>query len=153
MIFVVKVVTNKEEQAIELISDRAEKLKLGVMSVVHPHGLRGYVIIEAENNEAATQAVQNIPYVKGLIAKSINYGDIENMLQPVATAVNIEKGDVVEMLAEPFKREKAKVVRVDKQREEVVVELLEASVPIPITMKMDNVKVIRRVKDEGEEED
>ena len=34
--------------------------------------------------------------------------------------------------------------RIDKIKEEVVVELLEAAVPIPITIKLDAVKVIRR---------
>jgi transcription antitermination factor NusG len=33
---------------------------------------------------------------------------------------------------------------VDKAKEEVVVELLDAAVPIPITIKMDAIKVIRR---------
>jgi len=36
---------------------------------------------------------------------------------------------------------------VDQTKEEVVVELLEAAIPIPITVKLDSVKVIRR--DEG----
>ena len=40
--------------------------------------------------------------------------------------------------------------RVDKQKDEVVVELLEAAVPIPITVKLDSVKVIRRESDSGE---
>ena len=39
---------------------------------------------------------------------------------------------------------------VDKVKEEAVVELLEAAVPIPITLKLDALKVIRR---EGEEEE
>jgi len=33
-----------------------------------------------------------------------------------------------------------------------VVELLEAAVPIPITVKMDSVKVIRRDSDESDED-
>ena len=33
---------------------------------------------------------------------------------------------------------------VDKAKDEVVVELLEAAVPIPITVKIDAIKVIRR---------
>ena len=37
--------------------------------------------------------------------------------------------------------------------EEVVVELLEAAVPIPITLKMDAVKVIRRAGEENPEEE
>ncbi len=153
MIFVVKVTTNKEDQALDLIADRAEKKKSNVFSVARPHGLRGYIILEALDTESAEQAIYNLPYVKGLIPKAISYKEIESMIQPVVTAINIEKGDIVEMLTEPFKREKAKVVRIDKAREEVVVELLEAAVPIPITVKIDNVKVIRRTKEELEEEE
>ena len=50
------------------------------------------------------------------------------------------------------KRENAKITRIDKAKEEVVVELLEAAVPIPITVKMDSVKVIRRDNDDVEVE-
>jgi len=65
--------------------------------------------------------------------------------------MNIQKFDVVEIISGPFKREQAKVTRIDKTKEEVVVELLEAAVPIPITVKMDSVKVIRRETEEKEE--
>ncbi|MCL6500590.1 MAG: transcription elongation factor Spt5 [Candidatus Pacearchaeota archaeon] len=152
MIFVVKVATNKEDQAADLIATRAEKKNLEVYSLARPHGLRGYIIIEAQDIETAEQAVFNLPYVKGFIKKPIVFGEIEPMLAPVVAQINIEKGDIVEILTEPFKREKAKVVRINKQKEEVVVELLEAAVPIPVTVKIDNVKVIRRTKEEGEEE-
>jgi len=50
-----------------------------------------------------------------------------------------------------FEKEKAKVVRVDKTKGEAVVSLLSAAVPIPVTVKLDNVKVIRRETEEGEE--
>jgi transcription termination/antitermination protein NusG len=151
MIFVVKVITNKEEQAAELIAGKAEKKGLQVYSVIRPHGLRGYILIESEDYDAAQQAALNVPYVKSVIFKSLDYKEVENIVEPVVTAINIEKGDIVEILAEPFKREKAKVVRVDKQKEEVIVELLEAAVQIPITVKLDNVKVIRRTKEEGDD--
>ena len=152
MIFVVKVTTNKEDQATDLIATRIEKKNLNVFSVIRPHGLRGYIIIEAADTEAAEQAVYNLPYVKGFINKPLSYEEIETMVKPVVAKINIEKGDIVEMLTEPFKREKAKVIRIDKSKEDVIVELLEAAVPIPITVKIDNVKVIRRTREEGEEE-
>ena len=90
--------------------------------------------------------------MKNLLPKTVDYSDIKNMIVPEVAAINIEKGDIVEIIAEPFKKEKAKVVRVDKPKEEVVVELLEATVPIPITVKLDNVKVIRREKEEEKKE-
>jgi len=150
MIFILKVSTNKEEQALELIADRVEKLGLNVYALARPHGLRGYAIMEADSRETAEEASYNLSYVKGLLPKIVTYEDIKNMIVPEVAAINIEKGDIVEIIAEPFKKEKAKVVRIDKAKEEVVVELLEATVPIPITVKLDNVRVIRREKD-GEE--
>lgn len=150
MLFVVKVATNKEDQAADLIANRVEKKNLPVFSIVRPHGLRGYIIMEALDTETAEQAVLNLPYVKGFIKKPIAQKEIEPMLVPVVAQMNIEKGDIVEILTEPFKREKAKVIRVNKQKEEVVVELLEAAVPIPVTVKIDNVKVIRRTKEGAE---
>ena len=54
--------------------------------------------------------------------------------------MNIQQKDIVEIITGPFKREQARISRIDKTKEEVVVELLEAAVPIPITLKMDAVK-------------
>jgi transcriptional antiterminator NusG len=70
------------------------------------------------------------------------------MLEQVKRDINIQKNDIVEVISGPFKGENAKVSRVDKMKEDVVVELVEAAVPIPITVKIDAVKVIRRDTDE-----
>jgi transcriptional antiterminator NusG len=77
--------------------------------------------------------------------------EMSPMLEQAKVTVNIEKGDIVEIISGPFKRESAKVTRIDQQKEEVIVELLEAAVPIPITVKLDSVRVIRRETEEEEE--
>ncbi len=150
MIFIVKVTTNKEERVLDLIEERVKKKTLNVFSVLRPHGLRGYVLLEAEDRESAEEAAFDLPYVKGIIGKTIAYEEIKNMIEPSATTISIKEGDIVEMISEPFKKEKAKVLRIDKQKEEVVVSLLGAVVPLPVTVKLDNVKVIRR-EEESEE--
>ena len=152
MIFVVKVTTNKEEQVAELIADRAKKNSLNIYSVISPKNLRGYIIIEAAERETLEEASFNLPYVKGIIGKTISYDEIKNMLEPVSVVINIEKNDIVEIIAEPFKKEKAKVIRIDKTKEEAVVELLGAAVPIPVTVKLENIRVIRREKEEEKSE-
>ena len=136
----------------ELISTKVHKKQLQVYSLARPHGLRGYIFLESEDRESAEEAAFNLPYVKGIIGKTVSYEEIKNMLEPVIEEINIEKGDVVEIIGEPFKKEKAKVIRIDKTKGEVVVSLLAAIVPIPVTVKLDNIKVIRREKEEGEEE-
>jgi len=150
MIFIIKVTTNKEERAMELVGERAEKKDLNVFSVVRPHGLRGYIILEAADRESAEEAVFNLPYIKGIIGKTLIYEEIRAMLEPKAEDLRIEVGDIVEIIGQTFKGEKAKVTRVDKTKGEVVVSLLGASVPIPVTIKIDNVKVIRREDREEE---
>lgn len=149
MIFIIKVTTNKEERVIDMIADRTQKKNLNVFSVLRPHGLRGYILLEAEDRESAEEAAFDLPYVKGIIGKTISYEEIKNMIEPSVATISIKEGDIVELIAEPFKKEKAKVIRIDKQKEEVVVSLLGAVVPLPVTVKLDNVKVIRR--EEGEE--
>lgn len=148
MIFVLKVTTNKEEQVVDMIAERVKNRNMNVLSIARPHGFRGYMLIEAPDHETAEQAAYDLPYVKGLISKTVSYEDIKNLLEPITAEIKIEKGDIVEIINEPFKKEKARIMRVDKIKEEVVVELLEAAVPIPITLKIDNVKVIRREKEE-----
>jgi transcriptional antiterminator NusG len=150
MIFIIKVTTNKEERAVEMIAERAEKKKLNVHSVLRPHGLRGYILLEAEDRESSEEAVFNLPYVKGIIGKTITYEEIKNMVEPSAKTISIKEGDIVEIIGQTFKGEKAKVLRIDNQKEEVVVSLLGAVVQFPVTVKLDNIKVIRR--EEGDEE-
>lgn len=151
MIFVIKVTTNKEDKALDMIEEKAIKKQLNVYSLARPHGLRGYIFLEADERETAEEAAFNLPYVKGIIGKTISYDEIKNMLEPTVAEINIEKNDIVEIISEPFKKEKAKVLRIDKQKEEAVVSLLGAQVPIPVTVKLDNIKVIRREKEADEE--
>src|SRR3989344_9578250 len=134
MIFIIKVTTNKEERAVEMISERVQKKQVSVYSIARPHGIRGYIILEATDRESAEEAVFNLPYVKGIIGKTVPYTEIKSMLEPKVEEMNIEIGDIVEIIGQTFKGERAKVVRIDKQKGEIVVSLLGASVPIPVTI-------------------
>lgn len=148
VIYVVKVTTNNEEKALSMIVDKVIKKDIGIYSIARPHGLRGYILLESPDREHAEEAVYNLPYVKGILSNQISYDEVKQMLEPVASEIKIERNDIVEMISEPFKGEKAKVVRVDKQNGEAIVLLLGAAVPIPVTVKLDNIRVIRREEEE-----
>ena len=152
-IFVLRTTANREDQVMDFVTSNATKKKLEVYSVLRPHGLRGYIYVEAATRTDAEQAAFNIPYARGILGHPVKYSEIEPALEQVRHEMNIQKSDIVEIISGPFKRENAKVTRIDKTKEEVVVELLEAAVPIPITVKMDAVKVIRRESEEPEKED
>jgi len=150
-IYIVKVTTNKEDKALEMVADKVKKKNIGIYAIARPHGLRGYIFLESPDHKHAEDAVFNLPYVKGIIGETVTYDKVKQMLEPVAADIKIEKNDIIEIISEPFKNEKAKVVRVDKTKNECVVSLLGAAVPIPVTVKLDNVRVIRREELEDEE--
>ena len=152
-IFALRTTANREDQVMDFVSSNAKRKGLDVYSVIRPHGMRGYIFIEGGSRTDAEQAAFNVPYARGILPKQIEYKEIEHMLEQVKREVNIQKNDIVEVISGPFKREQAKITRIDKVKEEVVVELLEAAVPIPITVKMDAVKVIRRESDDDEDSD
>ncbi|MBI2546556.1 transcription elongation factor Spt5 [Candidatus Woesearchaeota archaeon] len=147
-IYALRTTANREDQVMDFITSNAKKKKLAVFSIIRPHGMRGYIFIEAASRTDAEQASFGVPYARGILDKAVNYTEIEHMLEQVKREVDIRKNDICEIISGPFKREKAKITRIDRIKEEVVVELLEAAVPIPITVKMDAVKVIRRDSEE-----
>ncbi len=149
-IYALRTTANREDQVMDFVVSNARRKKLAVHSIIRPHGMRGYIFLEAGSRSDAEQAAFNVPYARGILPNIIEYKEIEHMLEQVKTEMNIQKNDIVEIISGPFKRENAKVTRIDKQKEEVVLELLESAVPIPITVKMDSVKVIRRESEEEE---
>tara|TARA_Y100000310_G_scaffold342707_1_gene447026 strand:+ start:834 stop:1370 length:537 start_codon:yes stop_codon:yes gene_type:complete len=152
-IFALRTTSNREDQVFEFISSNIAKKELSVYSVVRPHGLRGYIFLEADDKESAEESYQKVPYARGLLPSPVDYKEIEHMLEQSKVQVDIRISDIVEVISGPFKREQAKVTRIDQSKDEVVVELLEAAVPIPITVKTDSVKVIRREESDDKKED
>ncbi len=151
LIFALKATANREDQVLDFVTANVQKKGINVYSLIRPHGLRGYVFIEAESYQVAEEAYQGVPYAKGLLRKPIDYKEIEHMLEQAKAQITIKIGDIVEIISGPFKGEQAKVNRIDKTKEEIIVELLEAAIPIPITVNLDSVKTIRREDEEGGE--
>lgn len=155
-IYALRTTANREDQVMDFVGSNVKKKGMNVYSVIRPHGMRGYVFLEAETLQEAEQSAYNVPYARGILKdgespKLISLDEIENMLEQVKKEMDIRVNDIAEIISGPFKMEKAKIKRVDKSKEEVIVELLEAAVPIPITLSMDSIKVIRRESEEGEE--
>ncbi|MCK4670347.1 MAG: transcription elongation factor Spt5 [Nanoarchaeota archaeon] len=150
-IFSVRTTANREEQVVDFLSANAKKKGIEVFAVIRPHGMRSYIFIETLNRLEAEAAVFEVPYARGVLPEPVPYEEIEHMVETIKKDIRIQKGDIAEIISGPFKREKCKITKVDKDKEEVVVELLEAAVPIPITLKTDALKVIRREDEEDED--
>ena len=151
-IYALRTTANREDQVMDFLSSNVERKKMEVYSVIRPHGMRGYIFVEAASKFDAEQAAYNVPYARGILPAPVDYKEIEHMLEQVKKEVNVQKNDIAEIISGPFKREKVKITRIDQSKDEVVVELLDSAVPIPITINIDSIKVIRRDGEEEEDE-
>jgi transcriptional antiterminator NusG len=110
--------------------------------------LKGYVLVETISQALLEQAIQGIPHARGVVKGKTDFAEIEHLLTPKPAIAGIEEGNVVELVAGPFKGEKARVKRIDDRREEITVELFEAMVPIPITVRGDHARVLSKEEQE-----
>ena len=83
-IFCLRTTANREDQVMDFVVSNAERKSIGVTSVIRPHGLRGYIFVEAPSRTEAEQAAFGIPYARGLLPNEVKYPEIEHMLEQVA---------------------------------------------------------------------
>lgn len=138
----IKTTANQERIVANLVELAVKKHGLKVYSILAPKELKGYIIIESENLDDAIRAIKGIPHVKGVVKKEVKFADIQHYLTPKKAVEQIREGYMVEVSVGPFKGERGIVKRVDSTRNEITIELLEAVVPIPVTVKAENVRVV-----------
>jgi len=151
-IFSIKTQVGKEQNAADLVNARAEKSKLDIPSILVTPELRGYIFIEGYNKERMSDMIKTVSYARNMLDGDIPVDQIEHFLVPTSAVAKIEEGDIVEMVAGPFRGETAKVTHIDDAKEEITVELFESVVPIPITVRGEQVRVVKR-KDEDKKEE
>ncbi len=123
-----------------------------VFSVIHPRLMRGYIFVEASAKHHVEKLIGRAGGVttpmrgcSKVLPGEAPLGVVSNYLEPKSATAGIEVGSVVEIRVGHFKGNRARVTGVEEGKEEVTVELFEAAVPIPITMRADNVHVTERV--------
>ncbi|MCD6549909.1 transcription elongation factor Spt5 [Candidatus Micrarchaeota archaeon] len=152
MLLALRVTTGQERIIADLIYKKAKKDNLPVYAVLAFDNLKGYIIVEAEDHETVRKASYGLPHIRGLLSKEITLKELDPMIEASKPKVmSIHKGDIIEIIGGPFKGERAKVIKVDKTKEELTVELTEAAVPIPVTIKANTVKLIEKAESAEEE--
>lgn len=148
-IFTVKTTAGREKSVIEKVKAKVKNDKLDIYALFNPKEIRGYFFAEAESEDNVSEAIYNVRNAKNVVGTT-EISELDKFLSPAPKSIKIHSGNKVEITSGPFKGEEAKVKRVSKGKEEVVVELLDAAVPVPITIKIDSVRVLRSEKEEGE---
>jgi transcription termination/antitermination protein NusG len=151
-IFSIKTQVGKEQNAADMIHSRAKKSKIDIPAILVTPELRGYIFVESYNDELIKDMIKTISYVRNMLEGDIPINQIEHFLTPASAVSKITEGDIVEMVAGPFRGETAKVTHIDDTKEEITVELFEAMVPIPITVRGEQVRIVKRKEEEKKKE-
>jgi len=152
-IFSIKTQVGKEQNAAELINSRADKSKIKIPSILVTPELRGYIFLESYDKERIKEMIKTVSYARNMLEGDIPVDEIEHFLVPASAVAKIAEGDVVEMIAGPFRGETAKVTHIDDAKEEITVELFESVVPIPITVRGEQVRVVKKKEEKKDKEE
>ena len=122
---------------------------IGISAILVPESLKGYILVESSTKIDLRNPDLKVQHLRGVVEGNvgITFEEVKRFLKPEPIISSIQKGSIVELISGPFKGERAKVVRIDESREEVVLELIEAAVPIPVTVKADQIRIIQKEAD------
>ena len=140
IIVAARTTTGRENAVIEAMENVVHSEKIAVKSIFHPEQLKGYVFIEGRFSDIE-EAIKNVPHVRGLINQDVNMSELERFLISEKSDIKVETNDIVEIIGGPFKGENARITRVDEGKNEITVELLEAAIPIPVTISINSVRI------------
>ena len=143
MIYAVKTIIGRENVTLDSMSGKANVQGLDIKALVHPEEIRGYIFIEGDIKDIE-KVIKEIPHARGIIRNPVPITEIKRFLQPKKVEINLNEGDIVEVIGGPFKGEKGKIKRYEEAKSEVTIELIEVTVPIPVTVNAGLVKVIKK---------
>ncbi len=143
-IMVLKTQIDQEKSVADSLVSKANVGEKDIYAIFSPAGLRGYIFVEGMNTDRLREKTRDIKKARSFVDGETSLEEISHYLVPVSAVVGIVEGDLVELVNGPFKGEIARVQQIDHSKEEITVELVEAMVPIPVTVKGDSVRVIEK---------
>ncbi len=136
MIYIFRVTTGQEKIVSQMLEKKAKAQKLAIYSILVPENVKGYLFVEAASENDAVHLSQKTRHVKGILKQNIDISEVEKMVKAEKpAALTIELGDIIEIKSGAFKGDKAKVIKIDDNKDELTVEFMDMAVPIPTTIK------------------
>ena len=132
----------EEGKEIELKDIRLKNIQ----SVLLVDDLKGYVVVEADGVSSMFNAIQGIRHIRGQLRGELQYSEIENYLIKKSTVSELSVDNSVEIIAGPFKGMKATITRIDHEKEEATVVLLDAPYQLPVTIDANFLKSLNESK-------
>jgi transcriptional antiterminator NusG len=142
--FAIRTTGGQEHVVARLIENRIAVKKLGVQSILVLDNLKGYIVVEAPDANIAYEALAGVRHVRGQIRGELQFKEIEGFLVKKPTVTELSVDDTVEIVGGPFKGIRAKITRVDYERQEATVILLDAPYQLPVTIDANYLKLVQK---------
>ena len=147
-VFAVRTTAGQEKNVANLIEAKVKMKDLQVNAILVPELLKGYVFIEADGPHSVEKAITGVKHVRSRVPGVVTFPEIERYIVIKPVIEKLDADDLVEVIGGPFKGMRAKITRVDKAKEDVTLELLEATFTLPITVHADYVKLVEKATKE-----
>ena len=147
-IFPVKTTGGQERTVATFVASRALQKKKQIYSILALDTWKGYVLFEAPNSQVVDESIQGFKHVRSKIPGMMQYQDIEKFLVTKSMVAELSEGDIVEIVAGPFKSMRAKISRVEQAKQEVTVVLLDTPYQLPVTVDAAYLKLVQRATKE-----
>lgn len=131
----------QEKKVMNLLEAKLRSSSTGIHAILLVEDLRGYVVIEALDSNDVYHTVDGIRHVRGQLRGELKFTDIEGYLVKKSVVASLNVGGTVEITGGPFKGMKATITRIDREKEEATVILLDAAYQLPVTVDANYLKV------------
>ncbi len=148
-VFAVRTTAGQEKNVANLIEAKVKINDLQVKAVLVPEMLKGYIFIEADGPHSVEKSIAGVKHVRSRVPGVVTFPEVERYIIIKPVIEELDADDLVEVIGGPFKGMRAKITRVDKAKEDVTLELLEATFTLPITVHADYVKLVEKSKKEA----
>ncbi len=148
-IYPVKTTGGQERTVATFVANKAMQKKKPIYSILALDTWKGYVLFEAPNSQVVDESIQGFKHVRSKIPGMMQFQDIEKFLVTKSMVAELSDGDIVEIVAGPFKTMRAKISRIESAKQEVTVVLLDTPYQLPVTVDAAYLKIVEKVKPEA----
>ena len=148
-IYPVKTTGGQERTVATFVANKAMQKKKPIYSILDLDIWKGYVLFEAPNSQVVDESIQGFKHVRSKIPGMMQFQDIEKFLVTKSMVAELSDGDIVEIVAGPFKTMRAKIVRIETAKQEVTVVLLDTPYQLPVTVDAAYLKIVQKATGES----
>jgi len=139
--FAIRTTGGQEKVVMNILEARAKMNKIKILTVLLVDNLKGYVVMEALSPTDAYSAIEGVRHIRGQLRGELEFKDIEGYIIKKSTVSQLSVENIVEITGGPFKGMKARIRRIDHEKEEATVILLDASYQLPVTVDANYLKL------------